>query len=136
MSSPAPPVLLDNCAISACCEAGAWNALCGYFELETVEEVASEAGTGAAHRDVIDPREFRSQVKVHTVSRQARLARQTEFADLSNLDDGERDLWVHALDRTDNWILCGPDTASIRFGVRAGHGEKLVSLEELLKKMG
>ena len=136
MSSSSPPVLLDNCAISACFEAGAWNALCGYFQLETVEEVASEAATGAANRAIIDPAEFRSKVKVHEVSRKARLDKQSEYADLSRLDDGERDLWVHALDRTGSWILCGPDTASIRFGVRAGHADKLISLEELLKKMG
>jgi len=136
VSGSSVPVLLDNCAISACCEVGAWNALCGYFDLETVEQVASEAATGASHREIIDPTEFRSQVTVHNVSRKARLEKQAEFAELANLDDGERDLWVHALDRTGSWILCGPDTASIRFGVRAGHGDKLISLEELCRRMG
>lgn len=33
-------------------------------------------------------------------------------------------------------MLCGPDIASIRFGVRAGHGDRLISLEALLAKAG
>ena len=130
------PVLLDNCAISACVRIGCWKALVGRYALETVEEVASEAATGAQNREIIDPRTFAQQVTVHAVSRQDRLSSQAAFADLGGLDDGERDLWVHALGRGDGWILCGPDIASIRFGVRAGHGDRLISLEELLAKAG
>ena len=51
-------------------------------------------------------------------------------------DQHRGDLWVHALGRADGWVLCGPDIASIRFGVRAGHGDRLISLEELLAKAG
>jgi hypothetical protein len=130
------PVLLDNCAISACCDAGAWKALVSRYKLETVEEVASEAATGYQHREIIDPKDFREQVVIHKVSRHERLAREIEFDHLGSLDDGERDLWVHAMGREDGWILCGPDTASIRFGVMAGHAGRLVSLEELLNAIG
>jgi hypothetical protein len=135
MSADAP-VLLDNCAISACVKVGCWKALAGRYVLETVERVAAEAGTGAQTREIIDPREFNGQVKVHAVSREERLASQAAHTDLSRLDEGELDLWVHALGREDGWILCGPDIASIRFGVRAGYADRLISLEELLTTAG
>lgn len=129
-------ILMDNNAISACHDLGGWKALASGFQLETVEEVASEAGTGYQHREIIDPAEFREVVAVHAVSRHDRLACQSRYADLGMLDDGERDLWVHATGRSDAWMLCGPDIASIRFGVRAGYTGRLVSLEELLMKIG
>ena len=52
------------------------------------------------------------------------------------LDQGEASLWAHALNRNDDWILCGPDRASLRCGVRLGFRERLVSLEELLDDVG
>lgn len=52
------------------------------------------------------------------------------------LDVGERSLWAHALTRSDAWVLCGPDRASLRFGVRLGFRERLVALEELLDAVG
>lgn len=55
---------------------------------------------------------------------------------LGRLDSGERALWGHALGRSAGRILCGPNIASIRLGVGAGHGDRLVSLEELLEKAG
>jgi hypothetical protein len=130
------PILLDNCAISACFELGGWNALVKRYRLETVEEVAIEAATGFQHHEIIDPAIFRQQVIVHKVTRNDRLARAVEYESLGALDDGERDLWIHALGRQDAWVLCGPDIASIRFGVLAGHAGRLVSLEELLDQIG
>ena len=52
------------------------------------------------------------------------------------LDLGERALWAHALTRDDDWLLCGPDKASLRFGVRLGFRERLVALESLLEAVG
>ena len=34
------------------------------------------------------------------------------------------------------WVLCGPDKASLRFGIRLGLRERLVALEDLLKGAG
>ncbi|MBP2498325.1 hypothetical protein ABID82_007152 [Methylobacterium sp. PvP062] len=136
MASARQTVLVDNCAISACADAGGWKALVHRYQVETVEEVASEAGTGYQHREIIDPAEFRAEVTIHPVTRDERLERQAEHAGLGVLDDGERDLWIHALGRADGWILCGPDAASMRFGVRAGLSHRLISLEELLEKIG
>lgn len=136
MASSRRIVLVDNCAISACAEASGWKAIVNRYQIETVEEVASEAGTGYQHREIIDPAEFRTDVVIHPVSRAERLERQAEHDGLGVLDDGERDLWIHALGRSDGWILCGPDAASMRFGVRAGLSARLISLEELLEKIG
>lgn len=136
MPVPSNPVLLDNCAISACVAAGAWSALAARYTLETVEEVESEATTGYQHREIIPPAQFRKQVKVHPVSAAARFDAQANHAGLAMLDDGERDLWVHALAREGGWILCGPDIASIKFGVLNGYKDRLVALETLLIAIG
>jgi hypothetical protein len=136
MSVISDPVLLDNCAISACVAAGAWSALASRYTLETVEEVEREATTGYQHRAIIPPREFREQVAVHAVSDAARFDMQAAHAGLGALDEGERDLWVHALARSDAWVLCGPDIASIKFGVLNGYQDRLVSLEQLLEAIG
>ena len=52
------------------------------------------------------------------------------------LDIGEHSLWAHALARKDGWVLCGPDKASMRFGVRLGYKNRLVALETLLTDAG
>ena len=52
----------------------------------------------------------------------------------SLLDPGEQSLWAHALTRGDAWVLCGPDKASLRFGVRLGFRDRLVALEGLLAR--
>lgn len=136
MVVPSDPVLLDNCAISACVSAGAWNALAARYTLETVEEVEREATTGYQHRTIIPPDQFRNQVQVHQVSVEERFDAQARHAGLAMLDDGERDLWIHALSREGGWILCGPDIASIKFGVLNGYKDRLISLEGLLGAIG
>jgi hypothetical protein len=54
----------------------------------------------------------------------------------SSLDIGERSLWAHALTRSDAWVLCGPDKASLRLGVCLGFRDRLVALETLLSDVG
>lgn len=43
---------------------------------------------------------------------------------------GERHIWAHALARVagDAWMMCGLDSASLRFGHANGARERLVSL--------
>ena len=55
---------------------------------------------------------------------------------IGGLDAGERELWAHALTRADAWVLCGPDKASLRIGIRLGLRDRLVSLEQLLDDVG
>jgi hypothetical protein len=60
-----------------------------------------------------------SLVAAHQVG-DAELARVAVVASDIALDLGERSLWAHALTRSDAWVLCGSDKASLRFGVRLG----------------
>jgi len=55
---------------------------------------------------------------------------------IAYLDDGERALWAHAISRKDTWVLCGPDKASLRIGIRLGLRDRLISLERLLGDVG
>ena len=60
----------------------------------------------------------------------------TRDPEIGYLDDGERALWAHAMSRQDAWVLCGPDKASLRIGIRLGLRDRLVSLERLLRDAG
>lgn len=129
-------VLLDNCAINGAVKSGYWKALLGRGSLETVEEVAREAGTFFRKR--ADGHELAGgfrRVRQHAVDTSAR-ARLAERLGRLPLDDGEQDLWAHALGRTDQWFLCGPDVASLKAAVLLGLADRLVSLEALLEDVG
>ena len=52
------------------------------------------------------------------------------------LDRGKASLWAHALHWDDAWMLRGSGKASLRFGVRMGFRERLVSLERFLDDVG
>jgi hypothetical protein len=133
------PVLVDTNVILECWRVGAWRALSSGYRVETVEDCVIETQTGFQRR--------RSEQQIDVASLQASLAaihrpEVREFAILAVqapdivLDPGERALWAHALTREDDWILCGPDKASLRFGVRAGFRERLAALETLLDAVG
>ncbi|MBO1329582.1 hypothetical protein OQ496_14220 [Acetobacter suratthaniensis] len=106
--------------------------------MQTVEKCIEETQNGHFSRDPlkrIDEPILRSSLnKIHTVTELQRA--EVLLNGGAGLDDGERDLWAHALTRTDVWILCGPDTASMRFGYAVEKRDRLVSLESLLKKLG
>ena len=99
----------------------------------------TETQTGFQRRrreQQIDQRELRERLgAVHAVDRLARAGLAVRIGNLA-LDEGEACLWAHALTRGDDWILCGPDRASLRCGVRLGFRERLVSLESLLENVG
>lgn len=129
-------VLLDNCAVNGAVKAGVWKALLGGYRLETVEEVGREAGSFFRKRaDFAELAESFRRVPQHSVDGAARLDLAAAIAPLP-LDDGERDLWAHAIGREDSWILCGPDIASLRAAVRLGLADRIVSLEKLLDGVG
>ena len=133
------PVLVDTNAIIEAHRTRSWRALCGAWRVETVEACVAETQTGFQLRrkeEAIDAAALRqSLAAVHSVSvrQRAELAlRKGRIA----LDEGEEALWAHALGRDDAWLLCGPDKASLRCGIRLGHGDRLVSLEALLQSAG
>ncbi|HEV2270822.1 MAG TPA: hypothetical protein VGR92_15320 [Steroidobacteraceae bacterium] len=134
------PVLVDTNIILECWRIGAWSALTGGYAVETVEDCVTETQTGFQRR--------RKEQQIDAAALRASLARPphpvTEH-DLAEallraqdiyLDVGERSLWAHALTRTDAWVLCGPDRASLRYGVRVGCRERIISLEALLEGVG
>ena len=134
------PVLVDTNVILECWRIGAWRALTGGYRVETVEDCVIETQTGFQRRrpeQQIDEAALRSSLaavqKVGDAERAAAVVREPMF---SFLDLGEQSLWAHALSRKDEWVLCGPDKASLRFGVRLGLRERLTALEALLRDAG
>lgn len=133
------PVLVDTNVILESYRVSAWRALVGGYRTETVEDCVVETQTGLQFRRPerrIDERELReSLAAVHGVAdiQRAELALR---ADGIGLDRGEESLWAHAMRRDDDWMLCGPDAASLRMGVRLGFRDRLVSLQRLLEDAG
>ena len=134
------PVLLDTNAIVEAWRVDAWRALRGGYALETVEECVIETQTGYQNRrpeQRIDRDTLLAGLKVvHRVSEAERAAALVRDGEIAMLDEGEKALWAHALARSDVWVLCGPDKASLRIGVRLGLRERLVALEGLLDDVG
>jgi hypothetical protein len=134
------PVLVDTNAILECWRVGAWRALTGGYRVETVEDCMTETQTGYQRRrpeQQIEAQALRgSLAAIHAVEDRERVAAVVRDSMFSYLDVGEQSLWAHALSRTDAWVLCGPDKASLRFGVRLGLRDRLVALEDLLRDAG
>jgi hypothetical protein len=134
------PVLLDTNAIVEAWRVDAWRALRGGYALETVEECVIETQTGYQNRrpeQQIDRDTLLAGLKaVHKVSEAERATALVRDGEIAMLDEGEKALWAHALARSDVWVLCGPDKASLRIGVRLGLRERLVALDGLLDDVG
>lgn len=132
-------VLIDTNTIFEAHRVGVWKALAGGYSIETVEDVVTETLTGYQRRDpaqVIDQPALRASLKaVHVVST-LQLATVALAANEIQLDVGEKALWAHLLTRNDVWVMCGPDKASLRFGVRMGFRERMISLETLCDDVG
>lgn len=133
------PVLVDTNAILEGFRVGSWRALSGGYVVETVEDCLIETQTGYQRRSPelqIDEVELRATLKaIHPVIDAQRAVVALRAPDIA-LDVGERSLWAHALTRSDAWVLCGPDKASMRFGVRMGLKDRLIALERLLSDAG
>lgn len=134
------PVLVDTNVIIECWRVSAWRALTGGYQVETVQMCEIETQTGLQRRrreQQIDATALRASLKaIHAVSDGERAAALLQDDQFAFLDAGEQMLWAHALTRTDAWVLCGPDKASLRLGIRLGFRERLVSLERLLLDAG
>ena len=132
-------VLVDTNTVIEAHRTGSWRALTGGYRVETVEDCVTETQTGYQRRrpeQRIDLVELRQRLAaVHSVEdlQRARLA--IAAAGIA-LDVGEAALWAHTVSRNDDWVLCGPDRASLRCGVRLGFRERLVALEGLLDAIG
>jgi len=133
------PVLVDTNVILESHRIGSWRALAGGYRVETVEDCFAETQAGKQRRrpeQRIDANALRtSMAAVHRVGDRERAELAVRVPDVA-LDRGEASLWAHAVHREDSWLLCGPDTASLRFGLRLGFRDRLVSLERLLDNVG
>jgi hypothetical protein len=133
------PLLVDTNVILEAHRTSTWKALAGGYGVETVEACVVETQTGFQQRRPelqIDEKELRAKLReVHDVTKMQRAGVLVKSQGIS-LDPGELDLWAHAIEREDAWILCGPDIASLRFGIRAGFRDRLISLESLLQGVG
>jgi hypothetical protein len=132
-------LLVDTMTILDTHKWAAWGALSGGYHVETVEDCVVETQTGFQRRrpeEQIDAVQLRKDLKaVHNVTEVQR-ANVLLNTDGIALDTGEQSLWAHALTRTDAWVLCGPDKASLRFGVRMKCRDRMISLERLLIDVG
>lgn len=139
MARHAGAVLVDTNIIFESFRIRAWRALSSSYALETVEDCVTETQTGFQRRRAeqrIDAAELRAKLsKVHATGDAERAVLAVLAPDIA-LDVGERSLWAHAINRSDGWVLCGPDKASLRLGVRLGYRDRLVALEWLLSEAG
>ena len=114
------PVLVDTNVIIESYRVDSWRALAGGYRAETVEECIAETQAGARRRRPehrIDETGLRGSLSaVHSVSELERATLALRVTGIV-LDGGEESLWAHALGRNDAWILCGPDRASLRYGI-------------------
>jgi len=108
--------------------------------VETVEDCVVETQTGYQRRrpeQQIDNAMLQTSLAtIHKVTDKEVATAAVRDPMFSFLDIGERSLWAHTLTRSDAWVLCGPDKASLRFGVRLGFRDRLVALEDLLQGVG
>lgn len=139
MARHSGPVLVDTNVVLEAHRVDAWRALTGGYRVETVEDCVTETQTGFQKRhpeQQIDERRLRSSLTaVHYVGNRERAELAVQAGGIA-LDIGEASLWAHALGRSDAWVLCGPDKASLRCGVHLGFRERLVSLQQLLEEVG
>jgi hypothetical protein len=118
---------------------GAWGALAARYRLVMVETCVDETQTG-----------FQKRRPEETIDRAALVASLAEYhlddlvrimalqIDPSGvlLDAREMSLWAHAITRADDWLICGADEASMRFGFDRRKRDRLVSLGGLLADIG
>src|SRR5262249_37172699 len=125
------PVLVDTNVIIEAWRTSAWRALANGYVVETVEDCVVETQTRQQRRSPakqINDRQLRSFLKaIHSVTDADKAAAHVRDQQFAFLDAGEQALWSHALTRKDGWIFCGPDRASLRFGLRLGFRDRLVA---------
>ncbi len=53
------------------------------------------------------------------------------------MDRGEQELFAHAYEVIDRpWVICSPDKAAVRAAVALGFGDRVCSLEDLVRVVG
>lgn len=133
------PVLLDANSVIEAHRVGAWGALAGRYRLVMVQKCIDETQTGNQRREPEETIDYDLLLAAlherHPDDLVAIMNIQLSPGG-SFLDEGETSLWAHALTRADDWVICGPDAASMRFGYDRKKRNHLVSLGGLLADIG
>jgi len=132
-------LLLDTNVIIESVRTKCWNGLRGHYTLVTVQKCREEAWSGNLRSPgyvVVEKDQLALGIEIVAVADEDRAHLLVECPDASVLDDGERDLFAHALARDDDWLVVCADKAAVRVAVLLGWGDRLVSLEEIIKSAG
>ena len=159
--APQPSVLIDTNIILEATRIGVFQQLRARGGLVTVKRCCEEAlsgKTGERGRIIVAPDELSDPLSVVEVSQAGRVHVALLHPESSVLDDGERDLLVHAfeIDRNNNpgamgaafaraghsvsnatreFSIVTADQAAVRVAMLMGFGDRLLSLEEVLRSV-
>jgi hypothetical protein len=117
-----------------------WNALAGYFALETVEMCCTESATGdKSDPDYVpvDTEHLRQNAAVHPVSERMIVSAALRASGLTRLDDGEKELLAFAAtEEPAKIVISSPDFRAMEVAEKLGLLDCFVSLEELAEIVG
>ena len=134
-------VLVDTNVIIEAVRTGCWRAVTGQLQVETVEACRRETLAGP-HSNLpgyvtVTGDDLSRLHEVHTVAAATQAAFKLTYEGADGLDEGEHDLLAFAQARSsEEWVLASPDKAAIRALVALGLGDRIVSLEEMVKTIG
>jgi hypothetical protein len=132
-------ILVDTNIVIEAVRIGCWSAVTAHYRIETVAKCCEEARTGDRRRAgyvQVTEEDLQTRLTVHRVSDTDLAHLALRDAESFRLDEGERHLWAHALQRDDEWFACCCDHAAVNAAVRLGWQDRLVALEELANHAG
>lgn len=133
-------VLVDTNVIIEAHRTGCWKAIADFFNLETVEKCIEETQTGSQNRspeENINQDHLRNTLSVTTpITRVQEAKFILKYEQAISLDPGELHLLTHAsLRHDDAWLISSPDKAAMRFAYNLGWRDRLISLENMVKRV-
>lgn len=131
---------MDSCAIIAAHRIHQFKRLAGQLSLHTTRECRDELIRGDKEKPDyvhVDPAIFDRDIHIHEVSQLQLATAQLEAPRVADIDPGEKELLAYcaAQDQTALLLTTG-DKAAILAACQLGLQDRLVSLEELLKRTG
>lgn len=132
-------ILVDTNIIIEAVRAGCWNALTGWFRIVTTEVCRDESLAGDPLRRsyiAVTDEDLARCHQIVAVDMQAHAQFALACAGADALDLGERDLFVHALNREDDWIICCADRAAVNIALGLGWEPRIEALESLTVATG
>lgn len=132
-------VLVETNVIIEAHRTGCWNALVGYFSVETTDMCCTEAASGNPHEPgyvPVDTERLRKAVKIHQVTPPQMAQAALRAAGMSRNDDGERELLAFAAAEAAPVVLSCSDRRAVIVGRELGLLDRFISLEELAEAVG